>query len=247
MRRTSIDAGRMPASKTSVNSLSSRRARARAPRPGETSARSAPRGTAAMSPSAALVASAACRRPRTRGSRRGPPPAGARLRMFSATSPNSPNANSENAMVVTLSALRSGARRNASSASRSASVTACRPVRRRVRRNRTRSGPRLSSIVRHSARRTRSRSCVAITHGGARGVDVAQQLEDAARGALVEVAGGLVGDQHHRIVDQRAGDRDPLLLAAGEFARERRRLGGEPDLREQARSPWARWIRRRRP
>ena len=37
------------------------------------------------------------------------------------------------------------------------------------------------------------------------------------RGGRVEVAGGLVGDQDHRPVDERAGDRDPLLLAAGEL------------------------------
>ena len=42
--------------------------------------------------------------------------------MFSATRPNSPNANSENAIVVTLSTLSSGARRNAVSAVRSASI-----------------------------------------------------------------------------------------------------------------------------
>ena len=41
-------------------------------------------------------------------------------------------------------------------------------------------------------------------HGGARRVDLAQQLEDAARRALVEIAGRLVGDEHERIVDQRA-------------------------------------------
>ena len=33
----------------------------------------------------------------------------------------------------------------------------------------------------------------------------------------VEVAGGLVGDQDHRPVDERARDRDPLLLTAGQL------------------------------
>ena len=70
----------------------------------------------------------------------------------------------------------------------------------------------------------------------ARRVDVAQELEDAARRALVEVAGRLVGDQHERIVDERARDRDALLLAAGELARiGRAPCDGEPDLREHAR------------
>ena len=66
------------------------------------------------------------------------------------------------------------------------------------------------------------------------GVDVAQQLEHAARGALIEVAGRLVGEQHRRLVDERPGDRDALLLAAGQLARVGLRLGREPDLREHA-------------
>ena len=51
-------------------------------------------------------------------------------------------------------------------------------------------------------------------HGGAGGVDVAEQLEHAARGAFVEVAGRFVGDEHERIVHERARDGDALLLAA---------------------------------
>ena len=74
-------------------------------------------------------------------------------------------------------------------------------------------------------------------HRRAAGVDVAQQLEDAARGALVEIAGGLVGEQHDGVVHQRARDRHALLLAARQLARERRRLGGEPDLRQHAAHP----------
>ncbi len=35
----------------------------------------------------------------------------------------------------------------------------------------------------------------------------------------VEVAGGLVGEEHERSLDDRAGDRDPLTLAAGELRR----------------------------
>ena len=72
-------------------------------------------------------------------------------------------------------------------------------------------------------------------HRGARRVDLAKQLEDAARRALVEVSGRLVGDEHERIVDQRAGERDALLFAAGELAGKRRGLGREADLRQRAR------------
>jgi hypothetical protein len=44
------------------------------------------------------------------------------------------------------------------------------------------------------------------------------QVEDAAGGGLVQVAGGFVGQQQPGIVDQRAGQRHALLLAAGKFA-----------------------------
>ena len=44
------------------------------------------------------------------------------------------------------------------------------------------------------------------------------QVEDAAGGDFVQVAGGLVGQQQPGIVDQRAGQRHALLLAAGELA-----------------------------
>src|SRR5215203_1151383 len=46
---------------------------------------------------------------------------------------------------------------------------------------------------------------------------LAQQLEDVGAGLGVEVAGGLIGEDHGRFADQGAGDRDPLLLAAGEL------------------------------
>ena len=45
-----------------------------------------------------------------------------------------------------------------------------------------------------------------------------QQIEDASCGGFVQVAGGLVGQQQAGIADQRSGQRDALLLAAGEFA-----------------------------
>ena len=52
------------------------------------------------------------------------------------------------------------------------------------------------------------------------GVEAAQEVEDRLPGARIEVAGGLVGDQHFRLGDQGAGDGDALLLAAGELGLE---------------------------
>src|SRR6202171_6538328 len=46
------------------------------------------------------------------------------------------------------------------------------------------------------------------------GVDLQQQLDDLPGGCGVEVPGRLVGEKDPRIVDERARDRDPLLLAA---------------------------------
>lgn len=47
-------------------------------------------------------------------------------------------------------------------------------------------------------------------------VDGAQHIEDGAAGFLVDGAGGLVGQQKARVVGQRDGDGDSLLLAAGQ-------------------------------
>ena len=43
----------------------------------------------------------------------------------------------------------------------------------------------------------------------------------------------LVEEHHVRLHHQRAGDRDPLLLAAGELVRVLARLLRQPDVREQ--------------
>ena len=59
-------------------------------------------------------------------------------------------------------------------------------------------------------------------HGRAQLVDLDQELDDLPAGDGVEVAGRLVGDEDRRIVDERAGDGGPLLLAA----RQLRRAGG---------------------
>ena len=64
-------------------------------------------------------------------------------------------------------------------------------------------------------------------HGGPGPVDAVEHLHDADRGGRVDVAGGLVGQQDHRPVDERAGHRDPLLLAAGQLVGHAVRLAFE--------------------
>src|SRR5713226_4835317 len=55
--------------------------------------------------------------------------------------------------------------------------------------------------------------------GGAAGVDLAEQIHDLERQIGIEVAGRLIGEDEVRIVDERAGNRDALLLAARELFR----------------------------
>ena len=49
-------------------------------------------------------------------------------------------------------------------------------------------------------------------------VELLKYRHDLDAGAAVEIAGGLVGQQHLRVVDQGARDRDALLLATGKLA-----------------------------
>ena len=49
--------------------------------------------------------------------------------------------------------------------------------------------------------------------------DVAQELEHSLHLHVVEVRRRLVGEHKRRIVRERPGDGDPLLLAAGQVAR----------------------------
>ena len=49
--------------------------------------------------------------------------------------------------------------------------------------------------------------------------EVEEDLVYLLLGHGVEVAGGFIGQKHRRPVDDGAGDRDSLLLAAGEFRR----------------------------
>ena len=67
---------------------------------------------------------------------------------------------------------------------------------------------------------------------GAAGVDAGEQLHDVDGCRGVEVSGRLVGQQHLRTVHERPGDRDALLLTAGELVREPLLLAGEADERE---------------
>src|SRR6478752_2811444 len=66
-------------------------------------------------------------------------------------------------------------------------------------------------------------------HGRAGAVDAFEQAHDALAGVGVEVAGRLVGQQHQRPVDERAGNRDPLLLTAGQLMWMSVGLAIEPD------------------
>ena len=60
---------------------------------------------------------------------------------------------------------------------------------------------------------------------------------DLLGGLRVEVAGRLVGEHELGLVDQRAGDRDALLLAARELARLVVLAAGQPDDRAGTRAP----------
>jgi hypothetical protein len=58
-----------------------------------------------------------------------------------------------------------------------------------------------------------------MTNGAALVVEGPEQVEDLRAGAAVECAGRLVGEDEGRVVDESAGDRHALLLAAGKLAR----------------------------
>src|SRR5581483_7838050 len=55
------------------------------------------------------------------------------------------------------------------------------------------------------------------SHGRAAAIDPVEELHDADGGVGIEVPRRLVADEQRRVVDERARDRDALLLAAGEL------------------------------
>ena len=56
--------------------------------------------------------------------------------------------------------------------------------------------------------------------GEAGAVELREERHDLGARRAVERAGRLVGEQQHRIVHEGAGDRDALLLPAGELLRQ---------------------------
>ena len=64
--------------------------------------------------------------------------------------------------------------------------------------------------------------------------DAADEVPDGAAGLRVEAGGELVEEDDFRIVDEREGDEEALLLAAGEIHEPGVALVGEAELIEQA-------------
>ncbi len=64
-------------------------------------------------------------------------------------------------------------------------------------------------------------------------VQVAQHGDDLGAGVRVEVAGRLVGEQQLGLVDERARDRDALLLASRKLTRHVCGARREPDPRQR--------------
>ena len=71
----------------------------------------------------------------------------------------------------------------------------------------------------------------------ARRVQVVEQVQHARGAGAVERAGGLVGQQQHRVRDDRARDRHALLLAARQLRRVVARPGAEPDQLQRGQRP----------
>ena len=65
----------------------------------------------------------------------------------------------------------------------------------------------------------------------------AQNLPQRQPRLRIETHGGLVEKENLRLVDQRAGDHQPLLLAAGELIHLRFSAVAEPELIEQRLRP----------
>ena len=65
----------------------------------------------------------------------------------------------------------------------------------------------------------------------------AEELQHDLGRERVEVAGRLVGDEDRRVIGQRSGDGDALLLATGRARRQLAGLVGHPDPLEQVHRP----------
>ena len=72
---------------------------------------------------------------------------------------------------------------------------------------------------------------------GLAGPPVLEEPEHGVGGLRVEVAGGLVGGDDRRVVGERTGNGDALLLAAGERRGQLVGLVGHLDLLEQVQGP----------
>src|ERR1043165_356675 len=108
-------------------------------------------------------------------------------------------------------------------------LTATRPARRRSRRASPRRKPNTRSalVLDEAAVLDGQRALLEVAgerglvrreqHGGAAGVDVADDLDDLGRHALIEIAGGLVGDQQQRLARDGARERRSLGLALREL------------------------------
>ena len=70
----------------------------------------------------------------------------------------------------------------------------------------------------------------------------AERLEDHTRVVVVQVARGLVGEQDRRVVEHRAAEGDPLLLAAGELRGVVIPAVEDPELLEERERPPARGV-----
>src|SRR5882672_7251974 len=66
-----------------------------------------------------------------------------------------------------------------------------------------------------------------------------EEVDDLAAGSSVEVPGRLVREHDSRLHGERTGDRDALLLAAGQVPRQVVRSAGEADLVEELQRPFA--------
>ena len=66
-----------------------------------------------------------------------------------------------------------------------------------------------------------------------RAAEIDQQFEHGRAGLLVEIAGGLVGEQNRRAVHERAGDGHALLLAAAQRRRAIVQPRAKPDLLQE--------------